>query len=352
MGLSTFVLTDAGNELLARAQTGETLTITRAQAGEGTWLSSTTHANITQLSSPVTDLPIVSKTQSKGLVKITVQFTNQGVDRDFLWTEFGLWAADPDYPDDRSHDILYGTAYADGTPVPIESALTEFMFNVLIKTGSAEAVTVVVDSSLVYMSRADAEALIKQETKGYITEAEAGQLIEEALKNQGNVIIKNITISKTAWTKNEAKTAYGYYAEADVQEALATHFPVAAIHEDALNVASMAGMAPTMQAMVSKVRFSAQAPAETDIDVTLALISGMKDCFGDGIGIVNVGNTMRINVPGGVAGLDEEGKILPSMLPDDTNGGFILYTGRFPEQSKPYGLYGEVVASYARTDNF
>ena len=83
MGLSTFVLTDAGNELLARAQTGETLTITRAQAGEGTWLSSTTHANITQLASPVTDLPIVSKTQSKGLVKITVQFTNQGVDIHF-----------------------------------------------------------------------------------------------------------------------------------------------------------------------------------------------------------------------------------------------------------------------------
>lgn len=346
MGLSTFVLTDAGNELLARAQTGETLTITRAQAGEGTWLSSTTHANITQLASPVTDLPIVSKTQSKGLVKITVQFTNQGVDRDFLWSEFGLWAADPDYPDDRSHDILYGTAYADGTPVPIESALTEFLFNVLIKTGSAESVTVVVDSSLVYMSRADAEALIKQETKGYITEVEAGQLIEEALKNQANVIIKNITISKTAWTKGDTRTAYGYYAEAYVQEAVAAHFPVAAIHEDALDVASAAGMAPTMQAMKSKVRFSAQTPANVDIDVTLALISGMKGFIGDGIGIVNIGNSLRVNVPGGVAGLDEDGKILPSVLPDDADGGFVMYVGQFPAQSKQHTLYGEVVADY------
>lgn len=178
MGLSNFYLTDAGLGLLARAQIGETLTITRAQVGEGTWPEETTYANIKQLVSPVKDMSIVSKTQSDGLAKICVQFSNSGVNRDFLWSEFALWAADPDYPEDRGHDILYGTAYADGTPVPIESALTEFLFNVLVRTGTAENIEVVVDTSLVYLSRQDAIDLINEK-------------LEEALGQAGDFVKKS-----------------------------------------------------------------------------------------------------------------------------------------------------------------
>ena len=161
MALGNFYLTDAGNALLAEAQAGAELKITRAQIGEGTWPVGTTYANITTLVTPVKYLSIVSKTESSGQAEITVQFTNSGVGRSFSWTEFGLWAADPDYPDDRSHDILYGTAYAGEVPVPIDAGLTEFLFNVLIKMGSANNVTVVVDSSLVYMTREDAERMIE-----------------------------------------------------------------------------------------------------------------------------------------------------------------------------------------------
>ena len=152
MALGNFYLTDAGNALLARAQTGAALTITRAQIGEGTWPAGTSYSNITALVKPVKYLSIVSKTESSGQAKITVQFTNSDVGRAFNWTEFGLWAADPEYPEDRNHDILYGTAYAADAPIPIESVLTEFIFNVLIKTERATSVTVVVDSSLVYVT--------------------------------------------------------------------------------------------------------------------------------------------------------------------------------------------------------
>lgn len=162
MALGNFYLTDAGTALLARAQTGAELKITRAQIGEGTRPAETTYANSTALVKPVKYLSIVSKTESSGQAKITVQFTNSGVGRAFNWTEFGLWAADPDYPDDRSHDILYGTAYAGEAPVPIDASLTEFLFNVLIKTGSATNVTVTIDSSLVYMTRSDAELMIEE----------------------------------------------------------------------------------------------------------------------------------------------------------------------------------------------
>ena len=159
MALGNFYLTDAGNALLAKAQTGAELKITRAQIGEGTRPAETTYANSTALVKPVKYLSIVSKTESSGQAKITVQFTNSGVGRAFNWTEFGLWAADPDYPDDRSHDILYGTAYAGEAPVPIESGLTEFVFNVIIKTGAATSLEVLVDSSLVYMTLEELDAM-------------------------------------------------------------------------------------------------------------------------------------------------------------------------------------------------
>lgn len=160
MALSNFYLTDAGSALLARAQAGEQLTITRAQIGEGTWPKETTYANITALVSPIKFLSIISKTTSSGQAKISVQFSNRDVGRAFKWSEFGLWAANPDYPDDRGRDILYGTAYAGTSPVPIESALTEFIFNVIVKTGTASNVTVTIDSSIVYISESDFNAKI------------------------------------------------------------------------------------------------------------------------------------------------------------------------------------------------
>lgn len=509
MGLSNFYLTDAGLGLLARAQIGETLTITRAQVGEGTWPEGTTYANITQLVSPVKYMALVSKTQSDGLAKITVQFSNSGVNRDFLWSEFGLWAADPDYPDDRSHDILYGTAYADETPVPIESALTEFLFNVLVRTGNAESVTVVVDTSLVYMTRQDAEELIDKKidealgdtgnfvkktgdtmtgsltvdggtawksvgakrtmsdgtsvtaalgvggdgggaievTKydaegknptimgrlgitengirigtenkyspenhldalassttilafanactvsssilvtaaaspndapavvdGYIVvlvgagtkktvlffpAVENGGLVFtrsiengawmgskwEAITGDSGSTVCNITIPASAWVPG-GTGLYHYQADVACALALATHFPVASLHDDALSTAAAAGVAPIMRTYAGSARFYAQAIPSDDMNATLALISGSEEHPGDGRGIVNMGNTMRVNVPGGVAGLDEDGKVLPSVLPDDMTGGFIQYTGQFPASPKPNTLYGEIIADY------
>ena len=162
MALSNFYLTDAGNALLARAQVGEQLTITRAQVGEGTWPAETTYANITALVTPVKYMTLTGMTVNGDQTKIGIQFTNSGVGRAFQWTEFALWAADPDHPDDRSYDILYGTAYAGDTPVPIESALTEFLFNVIIKVGRATNVTVIVDSSLVYLTNNDLQDMIGQ----------------------------------------------------------------------------------------------------------------------------------------------------------------------------------------------
>ena len=154
MALDKFYLTAAGYDLLAKAQIGTALKFTRAQIGEGVWADGTTYANITALVGPIMYFPIVaSKVESGGQLKVTIQFSNSGIGRKFDWTEFGLWAADPEYPDDRSKDILYGTSYAGEEPVPIAAALTEFKYNVILKVQQAENVTVEINESLVYLTQ-------------------------------------------------------------------------------------------------------------------------------------------------------------------------------------------------------
>lgn len=204
MALSNFYLTDAGNALLARAQVGEQLTITRAQVGEGTWPTETTYANITALVTPVKYMTLTGMTVNGDQTKIGIQFTNSGVGRAFQWTEFALWAADPDHPDDRSYDILYGTAYAGDTPVPIESALTEFLFNVIIKVGRATNVTVLVDSSLVYLTNNDLQEMMGQPggipTIGQDGKIPEAQIPDIYVKKTGDTMTGSLEVDGgTAW---------------------------------------------------------------------------------------------------------------------------------------------------------
>lgn len=226
MALEAFYVTQAGQALLARAQTGETLTFTRAQAGKGTWPAGTTPASLTQLVDPVTYLTISKATSSENQTTLTVQFTNSGVEEAWNWSEFAVWAADPDYPSDRSHDILYGVSYADGQPVPIPEALTEFVFRVILTTGGAQTIQVLIDSSLVYMTQEDAVALIQQETADFQTETDVDEAIEnhntdgDAHKNKQD-LIKVVGLLKGTKTTTEESETYSVGAAtpgADYQE--------------------------------------------------------------------------------------------------------------------------------------
>lgn len=337
MALGNFYLTAAGNELLAKAQTGAVLTITRAQIGEGVWPDGTTYNNITALVSPIKYLTIASKTMSSGQAKLSVQFTNQDVGRPFKWTEFGLWAANPDAPDDRGQDILYGTAYAQDTPVPIEAALTEFLFNVLIKTGQATNVTIVIDSSIVYMTRRETEILIDQ------------KIAELDLDNVAKAEILNISIPTEAWTRDDGENlAYAYYADVIVENALPTHYPSVALFKEDAQTASDAGMASTAQAMAGKVRFWAKEPPGAVLNANLSLLSG-QGSDNQGYGIVNVGTALRINVPGGVAGVGEDGKIPEELIPE-MGGGYITMDDSIPpEDRQPNTLYGQIIDNFVGT---
>ena len=211
MSLENFYLTDAGNALLARAQAGETLTFTRAQVGEGTWPEDTTYANITALAAPVKYLNLTGIRTSGNQATVGVQFSNSGVGRAFNWTEFALWAADPDHSSDRSYDILYGAAYADDTPVPIPSTLTEFLFNIIVKINRAANITVTVDSSLVYIPASE-----KGAPGGVATLGSDGKIPEEQVpmgdlstsEIKGNLVDDDTVVITDSQANNKTKRVF------------------------------------------------------------------------------------------------------------------------------------------------
>ena len=178
MAFEALVITDAGRALLASAMQGGGITFTRAQLGDGQ-ISTQTLAALTALVSPVITLPISSATHSGDIASVVVDFSNAVVDSftgdgatteftlsaspaslsgvtvggaeatnytytanpgkivfssapstgaaiavsygvpAFSWREIGVFAADPDHPNDRAYDILYCYQNAGTAPIAI-----------------------------------------------------------------------------------------------------------------------------------------------------------------------------------------------------------------------------------------
>ena len=100
------VFTNAGKALHARAVAGAALKFTQMQLGDGS-RGSTPIANLKALVSPVASVGISGLRYGGNFTSVSGMFSNADLNTGFNWNEIGLFAADPDAPDDRSRDILY-----------------------------------------------------------------------------------------------------------------------------------------------------------------------------------------------------------------------------------------------------
>lgn len=79
----------------------------------------------------------------------------------------------------------------------------------------------------------------------------------------GSVILRELTIPAAAWVPCQLVGRYGYTASVSVQEASEKHFPVMALGIPSLEIASAAGLCPTIQTLDGIVQFWAvDAPGE------------------------------------------------------------------------------------------
>jgi hypothetical protein len=99
-------LTNAGKALYYDNIGGEGITFTTIKMGKGTLAQSI--ALLTDLvDTVVTITAALSKGSENTYVDIGGAFSNAGLTDGFYWKEIGVFAADPDFPTDRTKDILF-----------------------------------------------------------------------------------------------------------------------------------------------------------------------------------------------------------------------------------------------------
>lgn len=144
-------LTDAGKNLLLRALTGETITFTKIQLGNGPAQDART---ATGLVNPLLTVELSKIEIGEEYVTLTAAFTNGTVTSGFHITEVGFFATDPD---NSTKEILYAfgnenKSTADYVP-DNNNRILEMQFDALIFIGDAENVSAAISSSLVYASK-------------------------------------------------------------------------------------------------------------------------------------------------------------------------------------------------------
>jgi|GEM_PF-1763120 len=158
--------TNAGRQLQTRVIAGDTLTFTTIKLGDGT-MTTEPIAALTDLIHGIITLPVHEVRRNADYADVTGVFQNAGLSSGFYWREIGIFAADPDYPNDRSHDILYcyqnAAELAEYIP-SASSAVIEKIIRVACVVGDAENVTVGL-ASQAYAKAEDLQALEEQYSK-------------------------------------------------------------------------------------------------------------------------------------------------------------------------------------------
>ena len=158
--------TNAGRQLQTRVIAGDTLTFTTIKLGDGT-MTTEPIAAMTDLIHGIITLSVHEVRRNADYAEVTGVFQNAGLSSGFYWREIGIFAADPDYPNDRSHDILYcyqnAAELAEYIP-SASSAVIEKIIRVACVVGDAENVTVGL-ASQAYAKAEDLQALEEQHSK-------------------------------------------------------------------------------------------------------------------------------------------------------------------------------------------
>lgn len=219
-------LTNAGKALYYDNIGGEGITFTTIKMGKGTLAQSI--ALLTDLvDTVVTITAALSKGSENTYVDIGGAFSNAGLTAGFYWREIGVFAADPDFPTDRTKDILfcYQNAYDTADFIPAASVETvEKHITVPLIVGDATNVSCTLDSSLVFATMQDIEnhnasATSHSDIRLAIT------ALDGALDDHEADDVSHITAAeRTAW--NAKPTT------ANVNTAIGTHNQAADAHSD------------------------------------------------------------------------------------------------------------------------
>lgn len=171
-----FVITTAGEGLLARASAGEGLTLTEVWVGKGAVESAEAAKALTALLDPVAKATSTTPAVAGGQISMLVEYRNDmggGLEEGFTLSEFGVMAK----VGDDAPTLLYYAALGDrAQPVPpIAEGLDVHRFPVAVGVTGEVAVTLEYPAG-VWVTREELEeALAGIDLSGYIKATEKGQ---------------------------------------------------------------------------------------------------------------------------------------------------------------------------------
>lgn len=157
---SKSVVTTAGKEMIVQAQNGHTLTFTRVALGDGTLAEGEDMLALTAIKSEKLSANISSfLDKGNGQFQLKFNVNNTTLDTGFWHREIGVMAKIDD-----GEEELYAYSYAGAAANFLYDKTTpaqERFVNIDVLIGSATDVTVVIDGSVIYPTRAETEAMIQ-----------------------------------------------------------------------------------------------------------------------------------------------------------------------------------------------
>ena len=160
MGYQRPKFTNAGRQLQLRSMGGTEIRFTKMKVGAGQLAPGQDYRELTDLIDPKVNLVLTGIAIDDGYARIRGYFSNSGLVNPFNYRELGLFAQDPDNPD---NEILYCYAnYGEDyeyIAVP-SSEIIERSVTIVAIIDDAENVTAVLDSSAEYATHDDVDASI------------------------------------------------------------------------------------------------------------------------------------------------------------------------------------------------
>jgi|GEM_PF-2313344 len=152
------ILTQKGRNLLAKSQTGATLTFTKIKLGDGIWSSNTDPTQLNDLVSAKLNLSIQDiRVVDDGTVRLRFVLTNTGLSEGFFMREIGIYAQDPDIG-----EILYAVAYAGDRAdfIPSDGVTkVENIVDIYTVIANSQNVTAVISDTVVLATKQDIDTI-------------------------------------------------------------------------------------------------------------------------------------------------------------------------------------------------
>lgn len=186
--------TDEGKALQAKAQAGTALKFTKMQLGDGE-LGSQAIAAMTGLINPLITVGVSSVKAGNNYATVKSNFSNSGLTTGFFWREIGVFAANPEKPNDRNSDILYCYANAGSLAEYIPAAGSEIIEKIIsipCIIGDAENVSAEIESGIYATKYELKEHIDNKKNPHKVTAEQVGALTDESLKKE--IILNKINV--------------------------------------------------------------------------------------------------------------------------------------------------------------